>query len=38
VLSLHELGRPGEAVQVMLASLDAGLDESIFADCVAEQA
>ena len=31
VLALHDLGRGDEAVKVMLASLDAGLEESGFA-------
>lgn len=31
VLALHDLGRGSEAVRVMLASLDAGLDECGFA-------
>jgi Flp pilus assembly protein TadD len=35
VLALHELGRPDDATQVMLASLDAGLEESGFMDCLA---
>jgi len=31
VLSLHDLGRGNEAVQVMLGSLEAGLDDTDFA-------
>lgn len=31
VLALHEMDRRDEAVQVMLASLDAGLDQAAFA-------
>jgi len=34
VLALHELGRPDEAVRVMLAALDAGLAQTAFADCL----
>ncbi len=38
VLALHELGRPNEAVQVILAALDAGLDQKAFADSLVERA
>ena len=31
ILALHELKRPGEAVNVMLRSLEAGLDDTGFA-------
>jgi Flp pilus assembly protein TadD len=31
ILALHELNRPGEAVNVMLRSLEAGLDDTGFA-------
>ncbi len=34
VLALHELGRRDEAVQVMLASLDAGLEQSGFIESI----
>ena len=37
VLALHDLERPEEAVRVMLASLDAGLEESGFAECLVAQ-
>lgn len=37
VLALHDLGRPEEAVAVMLAALDAGLDQAAFADCLFER-
>jgi tetratricopeptide (TPR) repeat protein len=37
VLALHELGRPEEAVRVMLAALDSGLPQQAFADCLFER-
>jgi tetratricopeptide (TPR) repeat protein len=35
VLALHDLGRRDEAVQVMLSSLDAGLEQTGFVECLA---
>lgn len=32
VLALHELNRPDDAVRVILTALDAGLDQTAFAD------
>ncbi|MDA1259129.1 MAG: hypothetical protein O3A20_00755 [Planctomycetota bacterium] len=34
VLALHELGRPDDAVRVILTALDAGLDQTAFTDCL----
>lgn len=38
VLALHELGRPDDAVRVILTALDAGLDQVAFADGLFQRA
>jgi tetratricopeptide (TPR) repeat protein len=36
ILALHEVQREDEAVSVMLRSLEAGLDETEFANCIVD--
>jgi tetratricopeptide (TPR) repeat protein len=38
ILALHEVHREDEAVSVMLRSLEAGLDETEFANCIVDGA